>query len=147
MVRHGGAGAHPQQLAWSSLDGEFAGWRSCGLTALFYTDWKPQQPVSPWSLEEFGPDIRECCWSPWWCSNWVRPQHVHFTTIIQMLNTLQSHCTFMTRIQTVYKITILKKKKKKNHNPIHKWSCNAGVKYLHYVCTCMTMQWYLMTIL
>lgn len=45
VVRHGGAGAHPQQLTWSSLDGELwcAGWRNCGLNVLLYTDWTAQQ--------------------------------------------------------------------------------------------------------
>lgn len=47
VVRHGGAGAHSQQLTWSSLDGvlQCAGWRTCGLKALLYTDWIPQQSV------------------------------------------------------------------------------------------------------
>lgn len=62
-VRHGGAGAHSQQLTWSSLDGalQCSGWRTCGLTASFYSDWKPQRLVLPWSLEELGPDIRGRC--------------------------------------------------------------------------------------
>lgn len=45
MVSDGAAGALPQQLAQSSLDGELrcAGWRRCGPTVMLYTDWIAQQ--------------------------------------------------------------------------------------------------------
>lgn len=73
----------PAWRCWCSLSANFeqpglsaaASWMESLWSDSIAVHWLETSVASPWSLEEFGPDIRGCCWSPWWCSNWVRLLH------------------------------------------------------------------------